>query len=302
MKTRNFFKKGAYLGAAALMAVMLSCQQNSLDQGLNSNVANNVQSEAITDTYQGEAQDMTSLAVNNTSETMTGRSSESSREVKGMGDIDDRFTCAVVTHTKDPNSSSVQPMGTITIDFGTGCADKRGNTRKGMIIITYSGRRFMPGSSIITTFKDYFRNDVQVEGTHTITNIAPTLLDYPKFQIVITGGKLTFPDGRTATREQNLTREWQRGPSPLTDKWVVDGKASGTNRNGKNYTMEITKSLVYSTACRYSDKVFIPVAGVKHLVVDSKDITIDFGDGTCDNKVTITINGQSTEQTLTEKG
>jgi hypothetical protein len=245
---------------------------------------------------------MATLAVSSTSETLSGRTSESSREVKGMGDIDDRFKCATVTHIKDPNSTPDKPMGTITIDFGSGCQDNHGKTRKGMIIITYSGRRFTPGSIITTTFKDYYRNDVQVEGTHSISNIASTLLDYPKFQIVITGGKLTFPDGRTATREQNMTREWQRGANPLTDKWVVTGSASGSNKNGRSYTMEITTPLVYSSACRFSDQVFIPVEGVKHLVVESKDITIDYGDGTCDNKVTVTVNGTTTEEALADKG
>ncbi len=299
MKTRNWFKKGSFLGGAAFLAMMISCQQN---ENLDSSITSHVQSEAVADTYQTEAQDMSSLAMTGTSETITGRSSEESHEVKGMGDMDERFKCAVVTHIKDPNSTPGKPMGTITIDFGTGCKDKHGNTRKGMIIITYSGRRFLPGSSIVTTFKDYSRNDVKVEGTHTFSNITPSKLDFPKFQIIIAGGKLTFPDGRTVTREQNMTREWQRAANPLQDKWVVDGKASGTNKNGKTYSMEITKSLVYSNACRLSDKAFIPVEGIKHLIVDGKDIIIDFGDGTCDNKVNITVNGVSKEETLADKG
>lgn len=299
MKKSNWLKRSSYFGATAFLAMMISCQQNN---NLDSNIAANVESEAITDSYVSETQDMSTLAMSSTSETLSGRTTESSREVKGMGDIDDRFKCAIVTHVKDANSTPEKPMGTITIDFGTGCKDNHGKTRKGMIIITYSGRRFMPGSIITTTFKDYYRNDAKVEGTHSVANIASTLLDYPKFQIVITGGKVTFADGRVATREQNMTREWQRGTSPLADKWVVTGKASGSNKNGKNYTMEITTPLVYSMACRFSDQVFIPVEGVKHLLVESKDITIEYGDGSCDNKVTITVNGKSSEETLADKG
>lgn len=300
MKTTKFFKKATSFGTAAFLAMMFSCQQSG--NNLDSSIAANVQSEAIADTYQSETQDMSSLAISGTSETLSGRSSESSREVKGLGDMDDRFKCAIVTHVKDPNSTVEKPMGTITIDFGAGCLDNHGKSRKGKIIIAYSGKRFMPGSIITTTFENYYRNDVKVEGTHSISNIASTLLDYPKFQIVISGGKLTFPDGRTATREQTMTREWQRGASPMADKWVVTGSGSGTNKNGKSYTMEITTPLVYSTACRFSDQVFVPVQGIKHLKVESKDITIDYGDGTCDNKVTITVNGKSTEETLADKG
>ena len=299
MKTSNWLKKGSFLAVMALFALMVSCHQNAND--LNSNISSNVQSEATTDSYHGEVQDMSSMAMNSTSETLSGRSSESSREVTGLGNIDDRFKCAVVTHIKDPSSTPAKPIGTITIDFGTGCKDNHGKTRSGMIIINYSGKRFMPGSLITTTFKDYYRNGVKIEGTHSFANITPTLLDYPKFQIIIAGGKLTFPDGRIATREQNMTREWQRGANPLQDKWVVDGKASGSNKNGKSFTMEITKSLIYSMACRFSNKVFIPVEGIKHLVCESKDIIIDYGDGTCDNKVTITVNGNKTETTIDDK-
>ncbi len=294
--------KGFSATAAVLLLLMVSCQQNNNPVDLNSTVSTHVQSEAVSDTYMSESQDMSSQVMNSTSETLSGRSSETSREVKGMGDIDDRFKCAVVTHTKDPNSTPDKPLGTITIDFGTGCRDGHGNTRRGMIIITYSGRRFMPGSQWVTTFRDFYRNDVKVEGVHTVSNISPTLQDYPKFHIVIAGGKLTFPDGRTATREQDMTREWQRASNPTQDKWIVDGIASGTNRNGKSYTMEITKSLVYSRACEISNKVFIPVEGIKVLRVDGRVITIDYGDGTCDNKVTVTINGVTSEETLADKG
>jgi len=65
---------------------------------------------------------------------------------------------------------------------------------------------------------------------------------------------------------------------------LKDGVASGSNRDGKQYLMTITKDLVYSRPCQLSSKVFIAVSGEKTFVSDNKLITINYGDGACDNK------------------
>ncbi len=266
-------------------------------------VVAHIQSETVTDSYQSEPIDLSSIAVSNTTETLTGgRYSDPSRMIMGLGNIDDRFKCAVVTHTPDPSTSSTKPMGTITIDFGTGCADNHGKTRKGMIIVQYAGKRFWPGSTVVITSKDFYKNDVRVDGKLTLTNVTASQADFPKFQIVLSGGKLTFTDGRTATREHSMTREWQRGTTPDLDKWIEEGTSSGTNKNGKSYQMTITNRLVYARSCELNNKVFIPVSGTKHLLVDKKEVIIDYGDGTCDNIINVTINGKTKTEILSDKG
>ena len=148
---------------------------------------------------------------------------------------------------------------------------------------------------MVTTFDGYFINGVKIEGTRTVTNSSASLESNPIFTIVVTGGRATWPDATFATREANRTREWKRSNTPNTDQWIVTGTASGTNRNGKSYQMEITKPLVYKRECAINDKVFIAVEGTKVLTVESKQVTVDYGDGSCDKLVTITINGKSKE-------
>jgi hypothetical protein len=172
--------------------------------------------------------------------------------------------------------------------------DARGNVRKGIIKIEFKGRCFLPNSQIITTLQDYSINDIALEGVRTVTNSTESLLTNPKFTITVQGGKATWPDGATATREVNRVREWVRANNPLNDEWIVTGTAAGTNRDGKTYQMEITKPLVYKRQCA-SNKGNIAVEGTKVLTVDEKVITIDYGSGTCDKLVTISINGQSKE-------
>ena len=85
--------------------------------------------------------------------------------------------------------------------------------------------------------------------------------------------------------------------SPLQDKWIVSQTdpntpaASGTNRRGKDYSVQITTPLQYFASC--GRRVHIPVIGVKQVTVDGKAYTVDYGDGTCDNLVTVTANGVS---------
>ena len=296
MKTNLMLKSLSYFTFMALL-FLASCQDDKID--FSANDSQNVENEAVSDAYYEDADDMSSIAVSSDATTLTGgRESAGGRKFTvSISDLAKRFDCAVVTFETAVESSFETPKGTITIDFGTGCTDAKGNVRKGKIIINYSGKRFLAGSSVVTTFADYFINGVKIEGTRTVTNTSASLESNPVFNIVVSGGKAIWPDATFATREVNRTREWNRGDilDVADDQWIVSGTASGTNRNGRSYQMEITKPLVYKRECAISDKVFIAVEGTKVLTVESKQITIDYGDGACDKLVTITVNGKSRE-------
>jgi hypothetical protein len=111
----------------------------------------------------------------------------------------------------------------------------------------------------------------------------------------VADGKATWPDGTVATRSAERTRIWIRASNPLNDTWEVTGTASGTNRDKKAYSMNITKKLVYKRECAINGRIFMAVEGEKELTVDGKKITINYGAGECDRLVTITINGVSQE-------
>lgn len=291
----NYGKKLSYGLIALAMAFAASCTKDENPAVTSSDTAN-VQGESVTDSYYDESNDFSAVAVGGTSATLTGRveNGRISEVVTGLGDIDNRLACATVTVVKDPASSLAAPKGVITIDFGTGCTDPKGNVRKGKISIAYNGRRFALNSTIVTTFADYSVNGIKIEGTNTLTNLTANLESSPKFKSEVTGGKVTFTDGKIATREHVLTREWVRGTNPSQDTWNVTGSASGTTREQVTYQMEITKALVYKRAC-VASKVFIAVEGTKKFTSGDKTMTIDFGAGDCDNKVTVTVNGVSKE-------
>ncbi|MFM7430409.1 MAG: hypothetical protein ACKO1F_10975 [Flammeovirgaceae bacterium] len=287
--------------AIALVLTVSSCKKDN--ELLDSSDTQNLNSESVSDSYSDEANDISNISIAGVSDVQYA-GARTEETITSLKDLDDRLKCATVTLTRTPNSTKDNPVGSIVIDFGTGCTDARGVTRKGKIIINYVGKCFVSGSSITTTFDGYFRNDVKVEGVHTLTNTQASLTAFPRFTVVIAGGKLTFPDGKTITRAQNFTREWQRAANPTQDKWVIlsGSSAGGTNKNGKSYTMNVTKDLVYSRECQISNKVFIAVSGTKVFVADSKTYTVDYGDGNCDNDITVTVGGVSKTITVNADG
>lgn len=303
MKNSTGVKTLTYV-AIGFFLFLSSCKEsNTID--FTTTDAVNVESESTSEAYSADALDVSTDAMSGISDTqLNGR--EASEPVTSLG-TNDKLKCATITINRTGNPNA--PAGTITIVFpndGT-CKDARGIARRGTIIITYVGRRFVTGSVITTTFSNYYVGAVKIEGVHTLTNVTPVGTNqYPRFNIEIAGGKATFLDNTTVTREQNFTREWQRQADPTQDKWVLfaGGTAAGSNRKGKVYSMTITKDLVYSRACQISDKVFIAVSGEKTFVSaeNGKQITINYGEGACDNTVTISINGKSKDVTVKGDG
>lgn len=203
---------------------------------------------------------------------------------------DSAYSCATITHNREEK--------VITIDFGEGCVGLDGVLREGKIIITYTAHYLIPGAVITKTFEEYFVNEKQVEGFITITNIAPDLNSNPEFNAVLEGGKFTWEDGSFATRESDFIIEWVNAQNPLNDQFEMDGFASGVNRRGVAYEMNITSTLIKKVICKL-EGVYIPVQGIKVLEREGlPTLTIDFGNGDCDNEVTITRGDQSRTVTV----
>jgi len=183
---------------------------------------------------------------------------------------------------------------TITIDYGDSCIDKDDVKRSGKIIITYSDKWFMPGATQTITFDDFYINDIKVEGIRKWENVSDsTNSDSLKIRISLQGGKLTWPDSTTATRDAQWDIVRYRANVPANDERYVDGSASGTTKDGDTYLCEITKTLVYKRNCG-GQYYFIPVSGIKQLTVNGQVVhSIDYGNGDCDNLAEETINGNT---------
>ncbi len=199
---------------------------------------------------------------------------------------DSPIKCATRTHDKENK--------TIIIDFGDGCEGPFGRVRSGKIIITYTDRMYVPGSVVTITFEDFVCDGKQIEGKRIRTNISETENDFLRFRIQLVEGKVTWEDGTFATREADWEVTRIRTPNPINDERIRTGSAIGITREGVGYTMKITIAIVWKRGCLPMNKVMIPVGGTKELTLDNgTTVTINYGDGACDNLVNITRGGMS---------
>lgn len=197
-----------------------------------------------------------------------------------------RTGCAEVIHD--------EANQTITIDFGEGCVNDDDIERSGKILISYTDRRNVPGAVITTTFEDFFVNGNQVEGTRTLTNISDGSDAQRAFNVVIAGGKITFEDGTFRTFSGNRTRIWTIEPSSDEVTLTVTGSSSGTTRDGAAFSKQIVEPLIFKNSCRQVG-VRVAVDGIRSITRDGQTVTIDYGDGSCDNLVEVTKPDSSTE-------
>jgi len=281
-------KIGYYFLVFSAFSLLSSCGGEGFD--LSTEERESVQSEALSDFYMDDTDDMSTLALSADDATLNGRLAAAGRRVFNVIDPGGRMNCAELSIEPAADSSPEHPKGAITLNFGSGCADAKGNVRKGIIQVTYSGRRFLPNFSAETTFDNYYINGVKIEGTHTVASASESTETKPTLSVEFIGGKAIWPDGEVLSRDVHITRKWIRGTTPAADSLIVTGNTLGVNRKGKVYTVKITSPLVFKRECVSESKLFLPVEGKKALTVDGKIALIDYGDGACDNTLKVTIN------------
>jgi hypothetical protein len=280
MKLPNLFAKIVSLSLTASLVMISSCKED--EERLTASDTQDITEEALTDAYFQDMDDLGGVAI----EAPADEQYNGGRAAGTITITDDRFKCAVVTI--EASGTVDNPQGLITVDFGTGCIDNRLNVRKGKLKFAYNGRRFQPGSTVVLTAENYSINDIKLEGTRTSTNVQGSTSEAPKFNVVLSNGKAIFPDASIAIRESNITWEWIRAENPSDDHLVIKAAswANGTTRGGRAYDVSLVEDLKYKRFCG------IAVDGIKRYIIDEeKEIVIDYGDGTCDKAVTITVNG-----------
>jgi hypothetical protein len=177
---------------------------------------------------------------------------------------------------------------TVTINFGNGCLGRDGKLRKGKIITVFTGPMGIPGSKATTTFENHKIDSVKVEGTYEVANNSTS--NNRVFTAKIIEGKLTWDSGRwikwgsvrtVAQLEGNGTPFW-----PLDDVFAITGGGRGENHRGISWGHEVTEPLIKKFTCRWISK------GILRVRFNNTNALLDFGDGRCDNKAELTVNGR----------
>jgi hypothetical protein len=188
---------------------------------------------------------------------------------------------------------------TITVDFGTtNCLCHDGKNRRGKILINHNGAYWAVGSVKTITFDNYFVNDNQVTGTKTVTNMGRNSANNLYYNIDVNGSVILDNSAGTITWTSQRVREWTAGEGTWTwldDTYSITGSGSGTNAAGGNFTVAITSALIkkFGQGCKHF------VSGTIEFTPANKPTrTVDFGNGTCDDDATVTVNGVTHNITL----
>jgi len=187
--------------------------------------------------------------------------------------------------------------GSLIIDYGDGATCDSAHVRKGKIIdefrmVVSFGDSITFSSTETITFEGFFKDSTQLDGKFTITSSTgnPTTVEAQD-------AVLTYPDGTTFSWEGTLSYTYEKhGNRHCKGKLMkVTGSISGTTREGFDFTAEITEEIVLR---RCNHQQFAPISGVVEITVAGVTSTIDYGDGECDKKYTVTTAGVSVEHRI----
>ena len=203
--------------------------------------------------------------------------------LNGAAETTGILSCASVT--VNPQNSFPK---TIVIDFGNGCTSADGISRSGKINITLTDYVHNPGATATMTFENYSTAGYKVEGTITWTNTSTQ--NSISWTRQVTNGKLTNPSTgyywlHEGTKNVTQTAGANTPMNLLDDVYSVTGSHTVTNPAGKTRTVTITEALEKKTTCHNISKGKVKIQAQTHFAI------LDYGDGTCDNVATVTIDG-----------
>ncbi|UZR92876.1 hypothetical protein [Chondrinema litorale] len=201
---------------------------------------------------------------------------------------EDDYFCGTMTYSLEENFEFIY-------DFGEGCEGVDGKLRKGKIIMSFDGF----DSESITysiTYDGFYVDGNEIRGTVTTSAYVLNENENYAFNITMSGFEVSFSDGESFTYNASYSYEWVEGfasMDPYTSVFNITGTSSGTTRDGLSYSTEITSPYVLKTSCYY-EGYFYPVSGVIDVSpVGKSEYSVDFGSGSCDKTVSITLGAKS---------
>jgi preprotein translocase subunit SecG len=191
----------------------------------------------------------------------------------------------------------------IEVNFGNDpvvCND--GKYRKGTIIYRvdtafYKTTNAKASMTLLNYFAGFDKNNLtQFTGKRELTNNGKNTSGQPYFTLTVTGASaitgsktITWTSTRVITRTAGYT-------TPLNiwdDEYSVTGTASGVNRNGEAFTVNITTPL-YKKIKLGCASTFVTGVWELTMTSSSKKMILNYdayNDGACDKVAKVTING-----------
>ena len=272
---------------ALSFGLMTSCSDDGVS-GFSENLSTTTVVETINSiAFEEDIDDLISESFDLSSNAISARSADAGSDKETKKFKGDKYgDCASVVEDEENNTK--------TITFSEECEGKRGQTRSGTMIVTYSETQGEIGSFRQVTYDDFYLNGVKIEGTRRTEIISIDENGSKTMRTTVTDGKMIYEDGTFKTKSAEMTRYTfvendQKQYSTLT------GSKSGVSTEGVNFSMEITTPIKFIYDCfgeGQRKKGKVPVEGIKVTDDGEQIITTDFGDGTCDTLVEISKDGE----------
>lgn len=261
-----------------LLPVLFACEKQQVEtEGGMQSLTDNVYSESV---------------VNNISQTVNEY---------GLSFLSQKLPLADsgVTVTITPQYPLDLYPKTLIINYGSGIQCSDGLLREGKIIITFNNKWQVQENQVEITadinFNSFSVDNIQVVG-NILFSVNAGRTQNPVFSCRTTGLQLNFSENERTSFSMEREIIWESGYNTLTQKeddiFRMTGSATGVDRKGKGYESEIKTPLVLDNSC--SDGTI--VSGELQLTPQgSSTLKADFGNGSCDRILSLTVNGVTTE-------
>ena len=238
-------------------------------------------------------------SLSNTADTLTEEeaanfSDESSQAEASFDDAEDVSMIAA----EEEGDASMYGRSTDTIDFGpNGCLCADGKYRRGAIVIHLTAPIRRPGAVMTITFVDFYLNRAHIEGTKVLSNLSEN--GNIKFTVQVTGGKVTFPNGRGYKYDGiKYVKQIQGGNTrPIRDDaYSIEGRSKTEFNGGLVVNLNTESPLIKKVVCPWISN------GVLKIKINSRVLFLDYGapnNGNCDNKAMLTWNNGNNQRLIT---
>lgn len=251
--------------------------------------------ETDSDTSSAADQSLASSIVND----MTSIADEAGR-TNTISSFRTSNSTAILSNCATISFDTLAAAKTVTVNFGSSnCLGNDGRYRRGALILNFTGHYRDSLTVITVTPQNYFVNDNQVTGTKTITNNGHNAAHHLVYSIQANIQVVRANNGGTITWQSIRQREWTAGEATLSwqdDLYAITGNASGTTSGGGSFQSTITNALIrnMATGCRR----YFTAGIIAHTPSGKATRYIDYGNGSCDDLATVTINGNTYPVTL----
>ena len=268
------------------VGLFFSCSEDNTS-GFSENLSTTTVLETINAiSFDEDMEELVSETLELRSSSSSARNIESSDKGPKKFDGNKYGDCATVEVDEENNVKTVTFSGT--------CYGKKGQSRSGTMIISYSDVRNEAGSFRQVEYSDFYMNDIKIEGTRRTEVISVDENGNKTMKTTLSDGKMIYEDGTFKTKNSEMIRFTYMEDNKKVYS-TLTGSSSGVSTEGIDFSMQITTPIKFSYDCPMDGKMKkgkVPVEGIKVTTDGDSSIITDCGDGTCDSLVEVTKDGE----------